>query len=178
MENYVCKIVLIGQKAVGKSTFINKYVNNNIADRYYPTVGIHYDVKYLIKNSVTLKIEFMEIGGGDIDQEYTKIFLSDATIIMMFYDITDLSTLNYVRNVFNKTVLIANKKDLSFKNQMEDYSAVAEVAKQYNITDYFLISSVSTDVCNIMNYLIQKYVNINDKLENKKKTKSKKCIIV
>jgi GTPase SAR1 family protein len=54
----VYKILLVGNGGVGKSSFVERYVNNRFSNQYKMTVGVDFMVKSLQRtNGETIKLQ-------------------------------------------------------------------------------------------------------------------------
>ena len=47
--NYKFKIMILGESMIGKTSIINRYVNDKFGERYLCTIGIDFQEKIIVK---------------------------------------------------------------------------------------------------------------------------------
>ncbi len=138
----MAKVVLVGDKAVGKTSLIRRYVLDQFDDRYLLTLGAKVtkkveDVRIPERNErAIIELNVWDIMGQAGFRELAKeAYFHGARGILAVVDLTRKSTLDgideWVRSVRDVTgpvplVLLANKKDLVAQAAVTP----AEVAKK------------------------------------------------
>lgn len=127
-EEFIFKLVLIGDKMVGKTSLINRYVHDRFQGRYMGTIGLNvstkdlkmefngktYDVHLLIYDLASEET-FEDLFGPFSRGANGAIFVFDLTRKNTFDSIDDwVARLNKLTNsTLNSTsILIGNKSDL------------------------------------------------------------------
>ena len=115
-----CKIVLVGDTAVGKSCLIENYLHNAFSDDYEPTVlDIYRGPKNINKEMVELEIH--DTSGDEHVAQNRKVVYKDADLFLLCCNSVYQSTVDNIskwkaeiREVEQEVpiVLIATKKDL------------------------------------------------------------------
>lgn len=108
----VIKIILIGDGAVGKTSLINKYINNeyNIGDLYISTIGVDFQVKHLSLNingaTNNYKVQIWDTAGQERFRAITRSYYRHAQICLICFDISD-----YQKSLNNVTQWITDIKE-------------------------------------------------------------------
>lgn len=158
----VIKILVIGDKSVGKTSFINKFINNSFDERYNYTIGIDINnIKYLDKD-----IQIIDTSGQHKYKSDITKYYCDVNVVIILFDVSNIETFINVKNYIFEIekykkddttyILVGNKMDLNVKiskKLLEEYSY------EYNIK-IFLISSKNDCVNNIFNYILDEICNI------------------
>lgn len=144
------KIILIGEAGTGKTSIINRFLNNTFKNSYKPSLSIDFKVKDIYINSesyATLKI--WDTCGEEKYRSITKQFYRDSNGVLLIYDLSkrdSLKKLNLwledVKNVVNDDCVIfivGNKNDIYYR----DYE-ISEEGKNFayeNNIEYFEVSA-------------------------------------
>ena len=86
----VCKVVLVGESGVGKTSIINRYVENYFNPNSESTTGASFASKIVTfdKFQKSIKFEIWDTAGQEKYRALSKIFYKDAAIAILVYDIT------------------------------------------------------------------------------------------
>lgn len=122
------KILIIGDGNVGKSSFVNRYVNGQFNKNYKMTVGVDFALKILHwSDTERVKLHLWDIAGQERFISMTRAYYKGALGCVVIFDITDsksfLSCRLWKQDLDLKTllpngqplpcILLANKSDLS-----------------------------------------------------------------
>ena len=106
------KLILVGEAQVGKTAIINQYIQNTFEEEYIATIGQEKQTKEIIlKNGTKFKLEIWDTIGQDTYSAANKIFMRNAKIALLVYDITNKESFNNL-NKFYKQVCDINGKDI------------------------------------------------------------------
>ncbi|EGB06190.1 hypothetical protein AURANDRAFT_7004, partial [Aureococcus anophagefferens] len=134
-----CKIVLIGDGSVGKSSLIARFRTEGFAPHYAQTIGVDFFEKRLeLRGSQAVKLQIWDIGGQSIHSKMLPKYLYKAAVVLIVYDLTNSESLLNVddwlaalRKVFvdkytgeklrmPHTYVVGNKADLLQHRQVTD----------------------------------------------------------
>ena len=87
------KILVIGDSSVGKTSLIDRFVNNSFKDNYRPTIVCEFGVKVLNVNGVMMRVQLWDIGGQEHLGGISKIFCKDAIGCAIVCDVSRKITL-------------------------------------------------------------------------------------
>ena len=126
------KVVLIGDSGVGKTSIIQRYVN----DEYDPNIIFSSSAQFLTKtielNELqTVKFDIWDTAGQEKFRALAKIFYKDARVIILVYDITNKVSFENLKQYWFKEieensisdaiiVIVGNKSDLYEIEQVTD----------------------------------------------------------
>ena len=152
-----CKVVLLGESGVGKTSIISRFINDAFEEGCVSTTGASYVSKDLVfkdyKNQL-VKFEIWDTAGQEKYRSLTQIFYKDASIAILVYDITSEESFEEVQNYWYKQLkecapknivigLAANKSDL-FENEQVPEEKARNFAQE--IGAIFRLTSAYTSV--------------------------------
>ena len=99
-EPLQCKVVLIGETRVGKTSIINRYISDNFSSSLSPTPGASFTTKTVfIKDYIqSIKFEIWDTAGQEKYRKLAKIFNTNADAIILIYDITKRKSFEEIKN--------------------------------------------------------------------------------
>ena len=84
------KILLLGNGSVGKSSIIQRLVDDGFSKQYLQTVGCDFfERRVTLKGDNTVMMQVWDIGGQSIASKMFTTYLHGAAIVMYCYDVTD-----------------------------------------------------------------------------------------
>lgn len=141
------RICIVGEKSVGKTSFINSSKGVNFMPNYNPTTSLSrkiHNTRYNQKSSITQYITLVDTCGDSSVFEITEPGDYHAVIIM--FDLTNFDSFNIalekytqIKEHFNKDVIIliiGNKSDLH-----NTEITASDVRKYFKIGSYFEVSN-------------------------------------
>lgn len=95
-----CKVVLLGETGVGKTSIINRYINNTYSADSMSTSGASFAAKtmYFEEYDKNHKFEIWDTAGQEKYRALTKIFYKDASVAVLVYDITRKESFEEIKN--------------------------------------------------------------------------------
>ena len=117
------KVILIGDSGVGKTCLIQQYTNKEFNEETVSTIAVSDKLTKEVKvGEKTIKLEIWDTAGQERYRSVNKIYMKDAKIALIVYDMTDQNSFNNLQNWYqelkdkNDSVeiigVIANKSDL------------------------------------------------------------------
>ena len=122
MSTITLKILLVGDSSVGKTTLINKYVEDKFSDSHITTVGVEYKEKEIIVNNRKINLQIWDTSGQERYHSITKNFYRNADGIIFIFDIANKDSFDHLRGWLNtsqdcendfKIIIVGNKVDLN-----------------------------------------------------------------
>ena len=161
VRHFMVKVVLVGDKAVGKTSLIRRYVLDQFGDEYITTLGMKVSKKVLELNPpdgrerVSLNMNIWDImGQGSLRELAKEAYFHGARGILAVVDVTRRDTLegiaDWIRAVKDVAgsvpmILVANKKDL--EGQAAFGSAdVAGAAETFRCPSFFASAKTGENV--------------------------------
>ena len=89
-EAVQCKVVLIGESGVGKTSIINRYTTNTFRTLETATPGASFTAKVVNfkEYDQTIKFEIWDTAGQEKYRALAKVFYKNAAVCILVYDIT------------------------------------------------------------------------------------------
>lgn len=149
------KVVLIGDKSVGKTSIAVRLKSGTFNDGYELTIGGAYVKKVIeIPHSEPVNMHIWDTGGEERYRAMVPLYYRDAQAALLVYDITDSGTyksLEYWINELQSKVndegmliyVIGNKLDMEENRQVSKNQA--EIDSENNNFKYFETSAKSGD---------------------------------
>ena len=86
----VCKLILLGNGSVGKSSIIARFTDDGFQRVYKQTVGLDFFEKLVtIRGTRRLKLQVWDIGGQSVGSRMLPKYIYGAHVIFLCYDVTD-----------------------------------------------------------------------------------------
>ena len=185
MENKKSKIkyILVGGRAVGKTSLITQYINKTFTEDYLSTIGSDKQLKKINIKGKEVSLEIFDTAGQERYRAINKIFMKNTDIALIVYDITNRKSFEELTNWIysvnesnnNKNVIFgiaANKSDL-YEQKVIDKKEGEEFAKNNN-TLFFETSAKDYDsVENVFIELTEQYLEKEKKEKEKEMEKEK-----
>ena len=113
-----CKVVLIGESGVGKTSIISRYINNTFKSQLMSTPGANFVTKNVIMedDDQTIKFEIWDTAGQERYRALAKVFYKNAAVCVLVYDITRRSSFEELKKYWVTQLKENAQSDVSKKN--------------------------------------------------------------
>ena len=104
-----CKITLIGDSGVGKSSIIGRFITGFFNEEMNSTLGLNYSQKLYEKNGKKISLNLWDTAGQEKFRSLGKNFYNDSFIIIIVYDICNkasFQSINYLNIIKRKNPII------------------------------------------------------------------------
>lgn len=86
--DYMFKLLIIGNSAVGKTSFLFRYADDSFTSAFVSTVGIDFKVKTVFRNDKRVKLQIWDTGSWRISTILDSTKLSSfANIILLLFQL-------------------------------------------------------------------------------------------
>lgn len=145
------KVVLLGEAAVGKSSIVHRYVNDDFYEMQESTIGAAFFTKsHRISDEKSILLEIWDTAGQERYHGLAPMYYRGAHLVLVVFDITNSNSFKrsqkYINELkesvdFNNTiiVLIGNKIDMEKDREISNLIA-KDYAKENKIL-YFEVSA-------------------------------------
>ncbi|XP_043722040.1 ras-related protein Rab11A [Telopea speciosissima] len=169
--DYVFKIVLIGDSAVGKSQILSRFARNEFSLDSKATIGVEFQTRTVLIDHKNVKAQIWDTAGQERYRAVTSAYYRGAVGAMLVYDMTKRQSFDHIprwleelRSHADKNIviiLIGNKADLENQRAVptEDAKEFAQkeglffletsALEATNVETAFL--TVLTEIFNIVN---------------------------
>ncbi len=111
----ICKVVLLGESGVGKTSIISRFINDVFEEGIVTTTGASYAGKNMIfkdyQNQV-VKFEIWDTAGQEKYRSLTQIFYKDASIAILVYDVTNEESFEELQNYWYEQIKESAPNDI------------------------------------------------------------------
>lgn len=151
--DHLYKLVIIGDVAVGKSSIIQRFINDNFTEDTKSTLGVDFKIKTIkLEDGKVVKIQIWDTGGQERYKAITSNYFRGAHGVLVVFDLTKYSTFEHIDSWvqhagwewneeqerwnapnsldYSKLILVGNKSDMKNKRTVSESDA-KEKAKQY-----------------------------------------------
>ena len=169
-----CKIILIGDSGVGKTSIIETYIEN-FKGNPLSTLTASYYSKVVIINDYKIVFQIWDTVGQEQYRSINTLFFKDAQICLMVYDITREATFKSIKNYWHESVvnnglegvifgIAGNKSDL-YENENVDNNEVKEFCNEIGAIFKFTSVNQNSNINELFMALGEKFVNSSFMLE-------------
>lgn len=151
---YFFKISIVGDKAVGKTALIDRYVNQKFERDYISTMGVNITIKDIVFSENRVQLMLWDIGGAEKWMNVRNMFYKGSNGIILVYDVTRpmtfLNITHYLQDMEEAIqkkipfVLIGNKADLKDLRKVPPENA-HDLLKSSNAVAFFETSAKQGD---------------------------------
>ena len=201
MDEYVIKILTLGDTGVGKTSIIQKFVNDKFSQNMLSTIGVDFQSKIIMIDNTKVKLKIWDTTGQERFKTLTSQYYNGADGALLIFDVTNKESferINFWMNELNekkklnelRLLLIGNKIDLVNK-RIIDKEEAENFAKNNNLSYYETSALKNININNIIIDIAKQCLNnikrndeniinnsINEKkmiIENIGGNKKKKC---
>ncbi|KAJ2065326.1 Vacuolar protein sorting-associated protein 21 [Coemansia sp. S146] len=132
------KVVLLGEAAVGKSSLVLRFVNDEFQDNKEPTIGAAFLTQKVRLDDSVLKLDIWDTAGQERFHSLAPMYYRNAQAAVVVYDITRASSLDRAKSWIKELqrqanpniviALVGNKLDLAGDNDDSTSAAVDDNA--------------------------------------------------
>lgn len=179
------KIILVGDVSVGKTSVLERYINNNFKDDYTCTIQAEQKTKIINEDSNTLvRMNIWDTAGQEKFHSLGKHFYKDAYVVCLVYDITSQESLDQLQSIwypdlqkygekYTLLAVVGNKCDLYEGDKLADENAAKEFAQKIGATFIQTSAKTGEGINKLFDILIDRFLSpeFNPKYEEMMKTK-------
>jgi len=120
--DYLFKVVLIGDSAVGKSNLLSRFATNEFSLETKPTLGVEFACRTIVAENKHIKVQIWDTAGQERYKAITTAYYRGAVGALLVYDITRMNSFENVSRWLEElkdhaspdlvVMLVGNKSDL------------------------------------------------------------------
>ena len=150
-REFVFKVVILGDAAVGKTSLINQFVEGSFNEDYKPTLGANIVRKDVNLNNTKVRLIMWDLAGQEKYNVIRSMYYQGCTGTLIVYDITRYNTFDNVnakwlkdfKNYVKKEgayILIGNKSDLKDQRAVSTEEG-EKLAREIDASDFIETSA-------------------------------------
>ncbi len=190
---FQCKLVLLGDSAVGKSSLVLRFVKKQFFDYQESTIGAAFLTQTLsLDDGDIIKFEVWDTAGQERYNSLAPMYYRGSAAAIIVYDITNMYSFQRAKSWVNELqlydqnmrriviALAGNKLDMEEKRQVPT-SLAKEFAEENNLIFFETSAKTNTNVNDVFQTIANnlprqnKAANNSVTLENNQPTKSGCC---
>ena len=109
-EDYLFKIIVLGDCAVGKSNILSKYSKNIFNKSSKSTIGVELFTKFYKYENKIIKVNIWDTAGQERFTSMITTYYKGAKGALLVYDITRRNTFNNIDNWLKELIAINSDK--------------------------------------------------------------------
>ncbi|MFQ6126060.1 MAG: Rab family GTPase [Candidatus Heimdallarchaeota archaeon] len=129
--NYLAKLAIVGDEAVGKTSLVRRFVENAFNEDYKATLGVNIMTKIVRfpDQETTMKLSIHDMGGQEQFARVRKAYFRGTHACFITFDITNRKSFVNVKSWYEQTrkyagestaiILLGNKIDLGEKRDIK-----------------------------------------------------------
>ena len=175
------KIILIGDIAVGKTSIINRYVNNSFEENYQCTIQAEQQTKIVKEDENTyVKLIIWDTVGQEKFRSLTRQYYNGCQGAIIVFDLTNKKSFDYIQNWIEEinnygdenaiVMIIGNKSDLTAEREISQSDIKNKLNGEYF---YFEVSAKNGNNISMAFDKMKKLILEIRKEEEKKEIKEK-----
>ena len=114
-EAIPCKVVLIGESGVGKTSIISRYMTDKFSASLGSTPGANFTTKtvFLKDENQSIKFEIWDTAGQEKFRSLAKVFYKNAAICVLVYEITRRASFEELQKFWIEEIKANASKNIS-----------------------------------------------------------------
>ena len=169
-EYITCKVVLLGEAGVGKTSIISRYVSNTFSDVLMSTTGASFEAKKLeLDDEHKIKFQIWDTAGQERFRSLAKIFYQNAAVAVLVYDITRRDSFEKLKEFWIKELkenapsdiilaLAANKSDI-YEQEVVSLKEGKELAQEINAIFKSTSAMLAHGIDELFKLIGEKFIN-------------------
>lgn len=156
------KVVFIGDSNVGKTSILNRYMNNNFETNEASTIAMSSNTIVQEYHGKKYKMYISDTAGQERFRSLSPLYFRDAKFAVVVFDVTETKSFesmdgwidSFKESTDNKEVIIvANKIDKDIVISREE---ISQLASRYGADMFYVSASTGEGVSNIFDSIIEK----------------------
>ena len=147
-QDYLFKILLIGDSGVGKTAILSKFIDEKFVENHVSTIGVDFKIKTINLDGKNIKLQIWDTAGQERFRTITSTYYRGACGIFVIFDLTNMESyinitkwINEVDKYCNdiKIYIVGTKADL-YDKRVITTNMIDLLKQQYN---YIEVSSLT-----------------------------------
>ncbi|MBN1802768.1 MAG: GTP-binding protein [Candidatus Lokiarchaeota archaeon] len=153
LKEYILKLVVLGDAAVGKTSLINQYMLHSFKEDYKPTLGVNILTKVVKIEDYNVRLILWDLAAQSKYELSRKLFFQGCSGALLVYDVTRYTSFSnvkekwyedFIRYALPETggnyLLIGNKVDLADERTVTTEEG-EKMANKLNVADFIETSA-------------------------------------
>ena len=181
------KIITLGNMGVGKTSIIQRFVNDTFNENQISTLGVRFSFKTIEIKKTNIKLIFIDTGGQEKFRSISASYFRHADVVLFVFNLNDsksFESVQYWIDTFNENnngknikfkYLIGNKNDLG---QIVDQNLIDELNKKNDLLYVSTSAKTSNQIDELFYIIAEDLYEYTKKNKLNKKNNGKKEIVL
>ena len=163
-----CKVILVGESQVGKTSIISRYTKNLYLENTKRTLSAYSTKKIIEIDGYKIELQIWDTVGQEQYRSVTSIFYKEALVCILVYDITNRDSFDSIKNYWHNEIIKNGKKGVIIgiagnKSDLYESEKVSEKEGQEysdSINAFFKLVSAKNNISinEFFKSLVEKFV--------------------
>ena len=161
--------LILGDSQIGKTSILERYVNNSFKENYLVTIGVDKRFKYMKVNGIDMDLILSDTAGQERFRSISKLHYKNADGILVGFALNSPKTfesvsywIDQIKNNAKKEanvslVLFGNKCD-DEKNILVQKEKIDEISKKYGLKYFETSAKLDINIKDIFEYLVKETI--------------------
>ena len=167
--NFNFKFLILGDSQIGKTSILERYVNDSFKENYLVTVGVDKRFKYLKVNGFDMDLTLSDTAGQERFRSLSKMSYKNADGILVGFALNSPETLQsvdfWIDQINNNTNKDANVSLVLFGNKCDDEKNISvkkekidEISSKYGLKYFETSAKLNINIKNIFEHLVKETI--------------------
>ena len=163
------KIIILGETFVGKTSLLQRYIDNVFEENSISTIGVDLRTKDEIIDNKKIRFNFWDTAGQEKYGNLAKVYYMQSNGVILVCDLTNKESLDklnkwlldmdqFLDEAKTELIIIGNKKDLKENRQLAD-KKIIDLAKKKKCEAFFTSAKTGEGVKEAFDNLENKLIN-------------------
>ena len=163
------KFLILGDSQIGKTSILERYVNDSFKENYLVTVGVDKRFKYLKVNGFDMDLTLSDTAGQERFRSLSKMSYKNADGILVGFALNSPETLQsvdfWIDQINNNTNKDANVSLVLFGNKCDDEKNISvkkekidEISSKYGLKYFETSAKLNINIKNIFEHLVKETI--------------------
>ena len=108
------KLIVVGNQGTGKSSILNRFVNDTFEENYQATIGLDFQSKNITIHDQDVRLIIYDTAGQEKFRSLIPMYIREAQIILLIYDISDRASFESIPRWIQEVNEVLNNKEVVF----------------------------------------------------------------
>ena len=149
------KIIFVGDANTGKTSIINRIIDNPFNETYEPSEGIDFISKNIRFNGLNIRIQIWDSAGQEKYRGLIPSYVRNSSLVFIVYDVSHHETfdnvekwISFVKNFEKKTTIILCGNKIDLRREVETKEG-EELAHKEGLLFYECSAKTNEDIKNM-----------------------------
>ena len=175
------KIIIVGDTFTGKTSIIERFMNNTFSEKNATTISPEFQTKVINSNNIIIRIHFWDLPGQDRNYALTQLFCKDSNGIILCCDVSNENSRenltkwnDAIKNIYDikniPKIILENKCDIlnDEKHYNDNIEPLRQISDELDCINFFRTSALNGyNINESIDYLINECIKREEEIDIK-----------